>query len=163
MLHIYTGDGKGKTTAATGLLIRALGSGKKCGYCTFLKDGSSSELEVLKKLDKLIVFDSPEKMKFLWHMTEEEKEDLKKFYCENMKKILESDLELLVLDEATDAVCAGILDEECIVELSQKAEVIVTGRGDCKKLFEIADYITEVKKIKHPFDKGVKARKGIEY
>ena len=80
MLHIYTGDGKGKPTAATGLLIRALGSGKKCGYCTFLKDGSSSEFEVLKKLDNLIVFDSPEKMKFLWHMTEEEKEDLKKFY-----------------------------------------------------------------------------------
>lgn len=163
MLHIYTGDGKGKTTAATGLLIRALGSGKKCGYCTFLKDGSSSELEVLKKLTNLTIFECPDKMKFLWHMTEKEKEYLKNFYSDVLKRIVQTDLELLVLDEATDAVCAGLLDEECIVALAKNTEVIVTGRGDCKKLFEIADYITEVKKIKHPFDKGLKARKGIEY
>lgn len=163
MLHIYMGDGKGKTTAAVGLLIRALGSGMKCGYCTFFKDGTSSEFEVLKQIDKLKIFDCPEKMKFLWNMTDEEKENLKSFYMEVLKNILEYEMDFLVMDEALDAVCAGFLDEDFIIDVSKKCEVVVTGRGECKKLFEAADYITEMKKIKHPYDKGIKARKGIEY
>ncbi len=163
MLHIYTGDGKGKTTAATGLLIRASGSGKKCAYCSFLKDGNSSEVMVLRKIDNITVFDFPEKVGFTWQMTELEKNELSRFYDKILNEILNSDFEVLVLDEAMDAICAGIIEEEKILKLLSGREVIITGRGACEKLRSVADYITVMKKEKHPFDKGMKARKGIEY
>lgn len=163
MLHIYTGDGKGKTTAATGLLIRALGSGKKCGYFSFLKDESSSEILVLKELKNIQIFEFPKKVPFTWQMTDEEREELIKFYCNTMKTIKSSDLDLVVLDEGLDALCLGFIKQECIKELIRHTEVVLTGRGECKELFELADYVTEMKKIKHPYDKGIKARKGIEY
>lgn len=163
MLHIYTGEGKGKTTAATGLLVRALGSGMKCGYFSFLKEGTASEIKALQKFENLEIFDFPDKVPFSWQMSEEEKEDLKKFYCNTMTDIKNKELDLVVLDEAVSSICLGFIDEECIIDLTKKCEVIVTGRGECKKLFQLADYITEMKKLKHPFDKGQKARKGIEY
>lgn len=163
MLHIYTGDGKGKTTAATGLLVRALGNGMICGYFSFLKEGTASEINTLKRLKNLIIFDFPDKVPFSWQMTEEEKDDLKKFYDKTIEDIKNTEVELVVLDEAVSAVCLGFIDEECIIELTKKCEVIITGRGECEKLWNLADYITEMKKHKHPFDKGEKARKGIEY
>lgn len=163
MLHIYTGDGKGKTTAATGLLIRALGAGFKCAYYSFLKTDTSSELNILRNLENIKIFDFPEKVSFLWNMSEDEKADLCKHYQKILDEMLKDDFDLVVLDEAMDAVCAGIIKEDCITELCKKSEVIITGRGKCEKLMETADYITEVKKIRHPYDKGQKARKGIEY
>ena len=163
MLHIYTGDGKGKTTAATGLLVRALGNGMKCGYFSFLKEGSASEINILKRLDNLTIFEFPDKVPFSWNMTLEEKGNLKDFYCKTMQNLKEYELDLVVLDEAISAVCLGFIDEKCIIELKDKCEVILTGRGECENIFKIADYITEMKKHKHPFDKGINARKGIEY
>ncbi len=163
MLHIYTGDGKGKTTAGIGALIRALGNNMKCGYFSFLKDGTSGEIKILKTLENLTVFEFPDTVHFSWEMTEEEKENLKKFYCKTVQDMKSYDFDVVVLDEAVLAICLGFIDEDCIIDLKEKCEVIITGRGKCEKLFKIADYITEMKKHKHPFDKGERARKGIEY
>lgn len=163
MLHIYTGDGKGKSTAAAGLIIRAAGAGLKCAYYSFLKTGVSSELNILKEVDNIKIYEFPEKVSFLWDMSEEEKKDLCEYYCKILDCISKGNFDVIVLDEAMDAICGGIVSEECIVTLCEKCEVVVTGRGACKKLFEIADYVTVMKKEKHPYDKGAKARKGIEY
>ena len=163
MLHIYTGDGKGKSTAAAGLIIRAAGAGLKCAYYSFLKTGASSELHILRKIDNIKIYEFPEKVSFLWDMSEKEKQDLSKYYCSVLDEISKGDFDLLVLDEAMDAICGGIVSEDCVAKLCEKCEVVVTGRGTCEKLFKIADYVTVMKKEKHPYDRGQSARKGIEY
>ncbi len=163
MIHIYTGDGKGKTTAAVGLAVRAAGSGKKCCFFSFLKTDDSSEFEVLKTIKGIEVFEMPKSMKFVWDMDKKEKEELKKFYKDIVFNIKKSDYDVIVLDEGICAVCEGLAECCDILELSEKSELVITGRGICEELFKKADYITEMKKLKHPFDVGVQARKGIEF
>lgn len=163
MIHIYKGDGKGKTTASVGLLIRAAGSGKKCGFFSFLKTDTSSELKVLRKTEGVRVFDMPKKMPFVWSMTEKEKEEIKKYYEAVLCGAEKEKFDLLVLDEAVSAVCEGLADGNKILALAKNTELVLTGRGESDILESAADYITEMKKIRHPYDKGINAREGIEY
>lgn len=169
MLHIYCGDGKGKTTAAVGLAVRAHGSGLKVLFCQCMKDGSSSEIEMLRKLG-VETCNCNQKFGFCWTMSEERKEEAKKAYTElfqnTVQKVKEEQFDMLVIDEFMSAYGYGWIDQkealEFLLHRPEHLEVILTGRNPGEELLELADYVTEMKKIKHPFDKGIPARKGIE-
>lgn len=168
-LHIYCGDGKGKTTAAVGLAVRAAGYGMKVLFCQCMKDGTSSEVEMLQKLG-IDYCCCTEKFGFYWNMTDEQKEKAKDAYMELFVKVIkkakEENYGMLVIDEFMSAYQYGMIaPREAIrflMERPEGLEVVLTGRGPGEELIELADYVTEMKKRKHPFDKGVKARKGIE-
>lgn len=168
LVHIYCGSGKGKTTAAAGLALRCAGSGGKVVFYQFLKDGRSSEIAVLKKIPGITVIDGPDEMKFTFQMTDEEKRALAKRFLEDLEKIRAEaeDAAMAVLDEALDAVNLGFLPLEKLTGFidgrSEATEVVLTGRDPAAELCERADYITDMQKIKHPYDLGIKARPGIE-
>lgn len=169
-IHIYCGDGKGKSTAAMGLAVRAAGFGKKVVVTQFLKDGSSSELNILRSLPGVQVLVCEKKFGFIWNMSEEQKKEAKEAYTELFrrvtKKAVEEEAFLLVMDEFIAAYNHGMLDrEEALCFLKEKPdmlEVVLTGRGPAPELIELADYVSEICKRKHPFDEGIPARKGIE-
>lgn len=169
LVHIYCGNGKGKTTAATGLAVRAAGFGKKVVFCQFFKNGSSCEIKSLEKLGDITILHCKKSYGLFCNMDEREKESARKDYSELLEKaILEAEnADLLVLDEAVSSCNHKIISEERILDfLSKKPknlEVVLTGRNPSEKLLNAADYVTEMKKIKHPFDKSMPARKGIEF
>jgi cob(I)alamin adenosyltransferase len=172
MIHIYCGDGKGKTTAGMGLCLRAAGAGKKVFIYQFLKDNTSSERNILKNIPEITLMPGPEKMKFLFSMTPEEKSRLKAEYAgliEAFKHQLQSGLftpEVIFLDEVLYAVSRHMVDEDALLELlacGKDREWILTGRYEGKRLKDAADYISVLHKEKHPFDDGVPARAGIEF
>lgn len=170
LIHIYHGDGKGKTTASVGLAVRALGAGKKVIFTQFLKNGTSSEIKILKALNNIYVYSLSTNRGFYKKQNDEEKKLTKKECKELFDKALkhsENGIQLLVLDEILSAVGYGIIDEKKLTEFLKnkplELEVVLTGRKPSQNLTDIADYITEMKKIKHPFDKGIKARYGIEF
>jgi len=170
LVHINCGDGKGKTTACVGLAVRAAGAGKKVLFVQFLKDGNSSEIENLKKTDGISVCTVDSHHGFLKFMCEEEQIKT----CENHKKMFEeilkraqNNIDLLILDEVISACNLKVIQEEKLVcflkEKPEKLEVVLTGKEPSDKLISLADYVTEMKKIKHPYDKGIQARRGIEF
>lgn len=171
LIQFYSGMGKGKTTAAIGQAIRFAGSGGKVLFTQFLKDGSSSEIPVLKSIPNIEVFSLTEKMKFSSEMTPEEKEIAREknnaYLREIIKRVEEGDYGLLVLDEVSQACFVELLDEKILYDFLEnkprKLEIALTGRDPMGRLVELADYITVIMKMRHPYDKGVPARKGIEY
>lgn len=169
LVHIYCGDGKGKTTASVGLTVRAAGAGKKVMFTQFFKNGSSSEIAVLKNLPGVTLNICEKKHKLFFRMSEEEKEEAKQDYrllFENAVRAVESGVELLVMDEAVSACNHGMLEESAVIALLRnrgETEIVLTGREPSEALVHEADYVSEVKKIKHPFDQGIRARKGIEF
>ena len=173
MLHLYIGNGKGKTCSAYGLALRALGNGFKVGIFSFLKSSDCGEIKLLKKLaesdSNLCVNISDKKHGFFYTLSQEEKNEV---ICEtnslfkDFEAILkEGTADLIILDEIIDALNLGIIDENKLISLlkEKKAELVLTGRNPSEKLIEIADYVSDINKISHPYDKGVPARKGIEY
>ncbi len=169
LIHIYCGDGKGKTTAAVGLCVRAAGHGKRVVFVQFLKSESSGERSVLRMLPQIVVFPCPHSTKFTFQMTEEEKREEARAcssrLCAAWKEAEKADM--LVLDEVFGALSAGLLSEgEVLTGLRKKPkglEVVLTGRDPAHFFLEIADYVTQMKKQKHPYESGTGARKGIEY
>ena len=170
LIHIYCGDGKGKTTAATGLAIRAFGAGKKVLFVQFLKDGSSSEIKILKEQEFINTSTLCSHQGFFYTLSEEERDkmrnDYTKMFNDVLLKIQNDKTDLLVLDEVIVACNLGIIEENRLIEFLKKKpdtlEVVLTGRGPSEKLLFLADYVTEMKKVKHPYDKGIIAREGIE-
>jgi len=160
MIHIYYGSGKGKTSAALGLSLRACGAGKRVMFISFLKDNSSCER--LADCD-VVFYRNPDKIPFLFNMTEAEKAEYAVWCTNALQDVFSSEYDVIVLDEFLDVLC--LLDESIVKSLtfSSEREYIITGHTHNEYFFGIADYITEMKKEKHPYDKGVKARKGIEY
>lgn len=169
-IHIYCGDGKGKSTAAMGLALRAAGSGEKVLVTQFLKDGTSSELKILRELSGVQVLTCEKKFGFFWNMTEEQKAEAKDAYEELFEKAVkmaaEKNVFLLVMDEFIAAYNHGMIDQKkalaFLKERPEGLEVVLTGREPSPELVELADYVSEIQKKKHPFDQGVPARKGIE-
>lgn len=169
-IHIYCGDGKGKTTAAMGLAVRAAGNGKKVVLTQFLKDGSSSELNILRELPQIQVLNCTKKFGFFWNMSEEQKEEARKSYMdlfeEAVRETIGSHAFLLVMDEFLAAYNHGMIDREkalnFLKDKPEDLEVVLTGRDPAPELVELADYVSEIQKRKHPFDQGIPARKGIE-
>ena len=170
LVHIYCGDGKGKTTAAAGLAVRAAGAGKKVLFVQFFKDGSSSEIGALRDGLGITVRVVTENFGFVWTMDDEELARAKKAYTElllDAEKEAEDGYGLLVLDEIISAVNCGIVPERELLDFiicrPEGLEIVLTGRDPSPALSDAADYITEMRKIRHPFDDGVMGRKGIEY
>lgn len=170
LIHIYCGDGKGKTTTSVGLSIRALGNGYNVIFVQFLKSRNSSEIKVLKILDNITVFRPSIPQKFSHLLNENEKAEIRKdnnLLFQKVIKLVKNEKTLLVFDEIIGAIEKNLIDEEIVVDfLKQKPaalEVVLTGRNPTPELVSIADYVSEIKKIKHPFDNGVCAREGIEY
>lgn len=170
LVHIYCGDGKGKTTCGMGLCCRAAGAGMKVVIIQFMKDNSTSERKLLAALPNVIWLDGKREEKFSFQMTEEEKTERRQFYSLQLHRAFqtaeETGAQVLFLDEAIYTVRAGLLDEdellECLDGRPDELEVILTGQGPSEELVCRADYVTEMKKVKHPYDRGQMARKGIE-
>ena len=163
MLHLYFGSGKGKTTAAAGLALRALGHGKKVVVVQFLKDGTSGEIEPLRRLGAA-VFACPN-AKFTWLMTPQEKAAALAHNTQTLEAALHMPCELLILDEACAALRAALLPEALLQKavLNAPYEVVLTGRDPADWMLQNADYITEFTARRHPYEKGIPAREGIEY
>ena len=169
LIHIYCGDGKGKTTAAMGLAIRAAGSGRRVLILQFLKDGRSSEFASIAHVPNIEVIPQTKRFGFTWTLSEEEKVQAREYYTSLMEDAFAraGDFGLLVLDEAVGACASGMIDEARLLALlgekPGELEVVLTGRGPSQALMDAAGYVTEMVKRKHPFDQGVPARKGIEF
>lgn len=171
MLHIYYGNGKGKTTAAIGLAVRASGACLKTAIFQFLKNGSSSEISVLKNIENIDVICCEKCSKFTFLMNDKELSAVTEEHNEMLRRakkiLIDGDVQLIVLDEFLDAYNKKLVDTELadkiIDNMISKCEVVMTGRAPSDKLIEAADYLTEMKAVKHPYNKGISARKGIEY
>ena len=167
MIHVYYGNGKGKTTAALGLAIRAAGHGRSVFIVQFLKNSLTGEEESLSKFPNIKILRGKVGG---FTMTKEEKAGTTEIHNSNLKCACESvfggKCDLLILDEGMDALRKGLLDEEMLRKLvfsCPDIELVITGHKPVDWLIDAADYVTEMVKIKHPFDKGVTARPGIEY
>ncbi len=171
MKHIYFGDGKGKTTAAVGIAVRAAGSNLKVLFVQFLKTEFSGERRVLSNLPNVTLTCCPLELKFTFEMNESEKQQASKIFKEIFERSAETVLtekyDMIVLDEVFEAISADMLSESDVFEFIANApvsvEIIMTGHNPPKRFMESADYITEFKKIKHPYDRGVTGRIGIEF
>lgn len=169
LIHIYCGDGKGKTTAAIGLAIRAAGAGKRVVFAQFLKDGSSSEISVLKAVGNIQAVHCNTVRGFWKRMDDVQKAKASKDYTSFLAEIimLAKDVDLLVLDEIISACNHGTVTEAAVLDFLRdkpnNLEVALTGRDPSETLLELADYVSEIKKVKHPYDCGIAAREGIEF
>lgn len=171
LLHIYCGDGKGKTTAAVGLAVRAAGRGRRVVFVQFLKDGRSGEIGPLRELAGLTVITGQTVAKFSFAMNEQERAEtyaLHMDYLSQAAQLAHSEpIDLLVLDEALGAIETGLLDEDTLVDFlshrPESLEVVLTGRVRTERLTELADYISEIRCVRHPYEQRIAAREGIEY
>ena len=170
-IQVYTGDGKGKTTAALGAGLRAVGRGLRVMMVQFLKGRTTGELEALKRLaPEFQILRFAETKKFFNEMDQGEIEELKailKEEMENLNDLLkESPYEVLILDEIMGAMQNGLISEDEVSDIiknkAPNMELILTGRNLPEAIARQADLITEMKNIKHYSDKGVAARVGIE-
>ena len=166
LVHLYWGAGKGKTTAAMGLALRSLGAGRKVVVVQFLKGGPSGEIPLLEQLGAR-VFRGKAGQKFTFQMSEAEKAETKALQTENLRRALALEADLLVLDEACAAWQKDLADREllkqAVLEKPEVQEVVLTGREPPDWLWEAADYITEMKCHRHPFEQGIPAREGVEF
>ena len=166
-IHIYCGDGKGKTSAASGLALRMAGRGGKVLIARFLKNDNSGELKSLSYVPHIDIMPVEMTFGFYFNMTEEEKIRAREYYSTLLIKTVEKSAgyDLVILDEIMAVYNFGLINPEMLVEFLEKkpCEIVLTGRNPDEKLISYADYVSEIKKIKHPYDKGVKAREGIEY
>ncbi len=199
MIQLYTGDGKGKTTAAVGQAVRAVGSGYRVMFCQFMKGGETGELEVLKELSQVEIYRCEREFPFFNAMTDRDKEEITEIHNAIIRNIIRRFDGLnntgnistngsgavglmVVLDEITYPLNWGLIDVSLFKDLVGKmkalyngrsgdsgeeslsrVELVLTGRDPDRFILENADYITEMKKLRHPFDWGIQARKGIEY
>jgi cob(I)alamin adenosyltransferase len=167
-IQIYTGNGKGKTTAILGLSLRAAGAGLKVFIAQFLKKRRSSEHKALERFKDLITIKQYGTRFFKkGEFTKSDMEATKKGF-EEVKDIISSKrYDLVILDEINVAIHYKLLNVEDVINVLKSKpegmEIVLTGRYADEKIIELADLVTELKEIKHYYKKGVKARKGIEY
>lgn len=171
MLHIYCGDGKGKTTASLGLALRAAGSGMRVHIVQLLKGAYTSELDSLKLLPNVTVERCDKNYGCSFKDDDENKRGVTE--CNNRllthaRELVNSGgIDMLIIDEFNNAYSLGLVDRELadsiVMDRSQQLELVLTGRGPHQRFIDAADYVSEIKAIKHPFESGVSGRKGIEY
>lgn len=173
LLHLYTGDGKGKSTAAAGLALRMAGHGLPVFYAQFLKSAPSGEVLAFSRYGDVVAVRriGMRHKAFLWNQTERERletaADIRNGWEDWRLQLKNPGWRLYVFDELLDVLEMGFLSVEQIVEdLSARharAEVVLTGRKAPAALMDMASYATEMTLRKHPFDQGVNARKGVEW
>lgn len=171
LVQIYTGDGKGKTTAAIGQGIRSAGYGLNVVMVQFLKGGYTGELSTIDKINNFNIFRFEKERDFVWNLSKSEIEELKKEIgtgYEFIKKIVdEGSCDVLIVDEIMGAHYNKFITTDEIIYLiknkKESMELVLTGRDVPQEVIDLADLVTEMKMIKHPFEKGIAAREGIEY
>jgi cob(I)alamin adenosyltransferase len=166
-VHVYTGEGKGKTTAALGLAIRAAGAGHKVFLGQFVKAGFYSEINALKRFDDLITVEQFGLGRFINGKPSESDINAARNGLNKMRDILSSgEYKVVILDEANIALHYNLFSLDELIELidckADKTELIITGRNASPEILKRADLITEMKEIKHYYKEGVVARVGIE-
>jgi cob(I)alamin adenosyltransferase len=167
-IQVYCGNGKGKTTAALGLALRAAGAGKKVFFAQFIKGKKYSEFKALQKLISNITLKQYGRGCFIVNLpTDEDIAAVRNGLFDVISILKTGKYDIVILDEANIAVYYDLFSVDDLIEaiLNKKnnTEIIITGRYAHEKLIEIADIVTEMKEIKHYYNKGVIARKGIEY
>ena len=174
LVQVFWGNGKGKTTSALGTALRACGNGYSVHLVQFMKNGTGdSEIDYPGELKALERFESFSFKRFgsgKWVIGERQKEEHRKYVNGgiNYLKSCFGKYDIIIADEILYAVQLGLLNESEIIQLIKEKpknqEFILTGsHNPLPEVFELADLVTEVKKIKHPYDKGIMARKGLEY
>ena len=181
LVHVITGDGKGKTTSSLGLAVRAIGNNLRVHMLQFLKSGFTGELYSAKKLgfeiEQFGVDALKEKQKHLQEFADKtgmfvfqpdvKEKDAAMQGWEHAKNIIKSgEYDMVILDEINCVLAKGLVPLDEVLEIVKnhgKAELILTGRDAPKELMEAADYVNIVQGVKHPWQKGIVARKGIEY
>lgn len=168
LVEIYTGDGKGKTTAAAGLAVRARGAHFSVLFVQFMKGRPSAETKGLEELG-IEVLKNGDVEKFIFEMTASELAEYGQLQRSlfTMTRTLLPSYSMVVLDEIFPAITAGMIGEEEVIDLIEKkpkkTELVLTGRGAGEKVMALADYVSVIESLKHPYEKGIVARKGIEY
>ena len=171
LIHIYCGDGKGKTTAALGLALRAAGAGKKVLLVQLLKGNPTSELESLALIPNITVIRPEKSFGFTFNMNDEQKAELTDIHNRLLDKAFNAmtagELDMLIIDEFFGAYNKKLVDtntaDKIVFQKNKQCELILTGRDPQEKFISAADYVSEIKCVKHPYMQGIKARKGIEY
>lgn len=167
-IQIYTGNGKGKTTAAMGLSVRAVGAGKKVFFAQFVKGQVYSEVKAILQYLPNITIKQYGLDCFIYHKPKQEDIDAaRKGFEEVSEIILSGKYDVVVLDEANIAIYYNLFSVEELIELLERkpeqTEIIITGRNAPNELIEFADLVTEMKEIKHYYTQGIQARIGIEH
>lgn len=169
LVELFTGDGRGKTSAALGIALRALGCGRRVHIVYFMKGGFPySEQKALAHLPNVsyqrfggLHFVNPKDVK------PEDKEEAGKALAAAREAMLSGKYDVVILDEVNIAAAWGLVDTAEVVKLirerPENVELILTGRYAPKELIELADLVTEMVKVKHPYDKGIASREGIDY
>jgi len=172
LVHIYTGDGKGKSTAALGQVLRSLGYGLRAYIVQFLKSSElfSGEIKSLSRFDDNVKLVRYHQVHPIFDPDVDENQlraSVSEALDEAEKAMLSGDYDIIVLDEINNAVAEGFAEVNAIAEFisskPEKVELILTGRGAAQEIIEMADYVTEMRCIKHPFQRRVPARSGIEF
>ncbi len=165
MLHIYCGDGKGKTTAALGLAVRAAGAGLRVHIVQLMKGAPTSELAALAKISGISVARCDRDYGFSWKMSERDKSGITACHNALLEEAFSLGADMVILDEFNSAYANGLLDREAAEKLIAEAtaEIVLTGRNPDPKFLDKADYISEIQCVRHPYERGVTARKGIEF
>lgn len=169
LVHIYCGDGKGKTSAAVGLAVRAAGRGLRVVMVRFLKSDDSGEVAVLDRIPGITVIPCEKTFGFVSAMDRETRERAVQWNLEQFYRATElaEKADLLILDEIMAAMTYGMVPEDRVLDFlgsrPEGLEVVLTGRSPSERILKAADYVSELRKIKHPYDRGILARKGIEY
>ncbi|WP_297889034.1 cob(I)yrinic acid a,c-diamide adenosyltransferase [Sulfurihydrogenibium sp.] len=181
MIYLFTGNGKGKTTAAIGTSLRALGNGEKVLFVMFMKDKTiTSETKVLEKLENITIKSFGRRGFYLPKEELEKNPDLKKYGVRPIEEIdvklayeglsfIKGNIknyDLIVLDEICVAIHFGLVKKEDLINLLKEypdKDFILTGRNCPQDLIDTADLVTEMKEVKHPYQKGIKAKKGLDY
>jgi len=173
LIQIYTGEGKGKTTASIGLAVRAAGQGKRVLFVQFFKEDSvpSGEKEIFREriAEIELIRSNVRHPMFTKERTDEEalRLSIEDTFRTVREKVADGEIDLLVLDEMNCVVSGGWIAvgemEEFLRGRPEVLEVVLTGRDAPVELVRMADYVTEMLKIKHPFDNGIMARRGIEF
>lgn len=171
MMHVYYGNGKGKTTAALGLAVRAAGCDKKVVIVQFLKNSPSGEEASIDLLPNITLLRGKAGEALSFVMSESEKEETTLIHNSNLSTasflVFNRNCDMLILDEGMDALRKGLVEAELVrrlvFERPENVELVITGHKPVQWLLDEADYVTEMVKKKHPFDRGITAREGIEY
>lgn len=153
MIHVYYGFGKGKTSSAVGAGMRAYGAGMKVLLVQFLKDGKSSELSSVP----FDVLKTPESLPF------NPGKEYQPWVDSALEAVEASHADVIILDEFLDVIPSFVSEEKALSLIGKNCEVIITGHKPVETVIDKADYVTRYESVKHPYEKGVKARKGIEY
>tara|TARA_Y100000034_G_scaffold123932_1_gene171427 strand:- start:5000 stop:5545 length:546 start_codon:yes stop_codon:yes gene_type:complete len=167
LIHIYTGKGKGKTSAGMGLILRALGRGLKIKIIQLFKRDTGEQFFFENSGFKYLQFKPLHP--FFKNYNENELEDLKKEFLEFWKEVIKDieEYDVVLIDEIGPGIKWKIISEEIILDFMgnkpKNTELVLTGRNIPDSIIEKADYVSEIKKIKHPYDKGILSRKSIEF